>query len=601
MSGGLAAYWNTVGSTVAVAGSAAHSAWAMQAAFRWAVACAGCLLAGLALRLVLDLAQRRWPALRSRPSMWLAAQAVSAAVALLALAPPGMLQFAPHLLPRLTPAAMLLPLRPAVPAAVPSAVPSAVLSAVPSATQSMKAPALALSPAQGSAPAEQAAGTARVAPGTPAAVNAPGTQALITMIASAWACIYLVGVALALHRRLRARRLWLALLAASRRLSPSELAAHGAFNPQQLAELVRHRLTVLETDASISPMLAGVRRPCLLLPRHLRGFAPEQQQMIVQHELQHRRQRDPLWLGASAALQTVFWFNPALRWLADRMAWALELRCDQHVLSGRPPQQRKQYAAALLMQWKAQWQSHDAPPALGAAFGGNAGGDSVADRIQLMRDDAAPRLGAAGAVLPATAMAALLAGGVLLQAALASNIPAPYRAAGLATAAAPAGPIDANAGAGAAAAPWRYPLDRMRVTSFFGVHREVLATPHKGIDLGAAKGTPVHAVAAGTVLSAGPLEENQCRYGIAVLVEHGQGGPRSLYAHLDSVAVQAGQHIAAGQTLGRVGETGFATGPHLHFEARQGDAVVDPRGLLAGLDQHATKRALKLRLEQQGY
>ena len=134
------------------------------------------------------------------------------------------------------------------------------------------------------------------------------------------------------------------------------------------------------------------------------------------------------------------------------------------------------------------------------------------------------------------------------------------------------------------------------VTSFFGVHRDVLATPHKGIDLGARKGTPVHAAADGVVIAAGPLAENQGRYGNAVIIDH--GGQQSLYAHLDSIAVAPGQRIAAGQVIGAVGATGFATGPHLHFEVREGDRIIDPATRLSDLDSHATRHALKLRDQQ---
>jgi hypothetical protein len=65
--------------------------------------------------------------------------------------------------------------------------------------------------------------------------------------------------------------------------------------------------------------------------------------------------------------------------------------------------------------------------------------------------------------------------------------------------------------------------------------RSVLPTPHKGIDFTAAKGTPVHATASGTVIAAGPIAENHGRYGNTVIIDH--GGRQSLYAHLSSVSV----------------------------------------------------------------
>jgi murein DD-endopeptidase MepM/ murein hydrolase activator NlpD len=99
---------------------------------------------------------------------------------------------------------------------------------------------------------------------------------------------------------------------------------------------------------------------------------------------------------------------------------------------------------------------------------------------------------------------------------------------------------------------------------------------HAGVDLRAAEGTPVHATSPGRVRFAGPAGG----YGNLVIIDHGEhdGGVESRYAHLASVAVRPGQRVAAGETVGAVGMTGRATGPHLHFEVRDGGRPVDPLG-----------------------
>jgi murein DD-endopeptidase MepM/ murein hydrolase activator NlpD len=86
-------------------------------------------------------------------------------------------------------------------------------------------------------------------------------------------------------------------------------------------------------------------------------------------------------------------------------------------------------------------------------------------------------------------------------------------------------------------------------------------------------GKPVVAAASGTVVTAvvGP---NKPSYGQYVVIDHGNG-ESSLYGHLDSVLVTVGQVVQAGTQLGTVGDTGNASGPHLHFEERVGGAVVD--------------------------
>jgi murein DD-endopeptidase MepM/ murein hydrolase activator NlpD len=97
---------------------------------------------------------------------------------------------------------------------------------------------------------------------------------------------------------------------------------------------------------------------------------------------------------------------------------------------------------------------------------------------------------------------------------------------------------------------------------------------HPGIDFPAVYGTPVYAAGRGCVSSAG---YDSGGYGNLVVVAH-RFGMTSWYAHLSSIAVRAGTCVVAGTLVGRVGATGFATGPHLHFELRVRGAAVNPLG-----------------------
>jgi murein DD-endopeptidase MepM/ murein hydrolase activator NlpD len=94
---------------------------------------------------------------------------------------------------------------------------------------------------------------------------------------------------------------------------------------------------------------------------------------------------------------------------------------------------------------------------------------------------------------------------------------------------------------------------------------------HAGIDLRGAAGDPIRAVGEGVVRRAGP----RGGYGNAVEVDHG-GGVTTLYAHASEVLVNPGERVAAQQEIARVGQSGRATGPHLHFEVRHNDRQVDP-------------------------
>ncbi len=100
---------------------------------------------------------------------------------------------------------------------------------------------------------------------------------------------------------------------------------------------------------------------------------------------------------------------------------------------------------------------------------------------------------------------------------------------------------------------------------------------HAGDDFGAACGTGLYAVAAGTVTYAGPYGD----YGNLITIDHG-GGVTSNYAHMFSsgVLVRAGQKVSAGQTVAAVGNAGLSTGCHLHFEIRQNGTPVPPTPFL---------------------
>jgi murein DD-endopeptidase MepM/ murein hydrolase activator NlpD len=99
-------------------------------------------------------------------------------------------------------------------------------------------------------------------------------------------------------------------------------------------------------------------------------------------------------------------------------------------------------------------------------------------------------------------------------------------------------------------------------------------SPHAGQDYTAPAGTPVKAVAGGTVRLAGDFYYS----GLTILVDHG-AGLVSQYLHLEKMLVAEGDTVSAGQVIGRVGSTGRATGPHLHLGVRLYEQRVDPEKL----------------------
>ncbi len=101
--------------------------------------------------------------------------------------------------------------------------------------------------------------------------------------------------------------------------------------------------------------------------------------------------------------------------------------------------------------------------------------------------------------------------------------------------------------------------------------------PHGGVDVAAARGSPVVAAAGGTVT----LAERDLFYtGGTVIIDHGHG-LATTYQHMDSVGVTVGQHVEAGERIGTVGATGRVTGPHLHWSLNWYEVRLDPL-LVAG-------------------
>ncbi len=127
----------------------------------------------------------------------------------------------------------------------------------------------------------------------------------------------------------------------------------------------------------------------------------------------------------------------------------------------------------------------------------------------------------------------------------------------------------------------QYPLNNVIITQYFGNTPFSSKNPqvyngsgHNGIDFGTKVGTSILAAAAGTVLGAGDTDAscNGVSYGKWVLIKHGNG-LTTLYAHLSVIQVKAGDTVTSRQTVGLSGNTGYSTGPHLHFTVYASDAV----------------------------
>jgi len=119
----------------------------------------------------------------------------------------------------------------------------------------------------------------------------------------------------------------------------------------------------------------------------------------------------------------------------------------------------------------------------------------------------------------------------------------------------------------------RWPLDAGIVSSEYG---ERWGKMHKGLDIAADVGEPVYAIADGEVIYAG---DGLRGYGNVVIIRHDRK-TSSLYAHNSELKVKVGDQVKQGSVVSLLGSTGHSTGPHVHFEIRDGDVAVSPRSVL---------------------
>ena len=121
-----------------------------------------------------------------------------------------------------------------------------------------------------------------------------------------------------------------------------------------------------------------------------------------------------------------------------------------------------------------------------------------------------------------------------------------------------------------------WPLDAVFVTQQFGKTadsgRLYTSGTHDGVDFRASVGTPVRAAGSGIVSEINLGAVQNCQYGKWILIKH-DNGLATLYAHLSSIQAQKGSAVTRGQVIGYAGNTGYATGPHLHFTTYLAEAV----------------------------
>ena len=329
-----------------------------------------------------------------------------------------------------------------------------------------------------------------------------------------------------------------------------------------------------------APFTLGLLRPRVYLPAGLNGPARD---AVILHERTHIRRGDPLTKPLFYAVACLHWFNP-LAWLAFReFERDMEAACDEAAVRGQPSAARAAYCESIL---RFAMQGRGVPGSL--AFGQGSAKTRIVHLLHYRR------LGAGAMVVCAVVIAASMTACMVrptLQDAPAAT-PETAEAAATSEAAEPA-PTPAPAASTTAQLPLledaaNSPLFIDPVPDYTYISR-FKNDSHRGDDLHAAEGTDVLAAADGVVITA----DKHYSYGNFVVIDHGTNAEghswRTLYAHLQSYTVEAGQSVIQGQVIGYAGNTGKSTGNHCHFEVFVDNTLTSPRWFTAyhGEGDHA--------------
>ncbi|MEM9600380.1 MAG: peptidoglycan DD-metalloendopeptidase family protein [Pseudomonadota bacterium] len=329
-----------------------------------------------------------------------------------------------------------------------------------------------------------------------------------------------------------------------------------------VSDRVEVRQSAMTRSAFAWSPLIRPGRSCIVLPSlYVKAMSEAQIADIITHERTHiARQDDRIGLLLRGVV-CLCWLSPFAHLLFARWSQAIEIQCDMAVTAGRSRKMRRAYAETLLQALHIMAGRVRQYPV--AAFSTPRLKTRNSLRNEKMRlthivTGTRPAFKRGRDRIGLSVIAACLAlAGTLSIAATAS----------------------ADTSGKSVMNRVSSPIVTGRLTAPFGKNydpfRNGQARIHQGVDIAAPIGTPIFAPAAGTIQFATDLYDNKPAYGTVVVLKT-DDNVMTLFSHLDSYTVSAGQRVARGQQIATVGNSGQSTGPHVHIETFQDGERVDP-------------------------
>jgi beta-lactamase regulating signal transducer with metallopeptidase domain len=323
---------------------------------------------------------------------------------------------------------------------------------------------------------------------------------------------------------------------------------------------VSRTVRLLVSDSVRSPFTLGALSPAIVLPDDSVKTCPSALlDCAIAHEMAHIRRWDDVALQIQAVITALYFFHPVAWFAANRMRNEADRVCDGVVLArgGIAPSVYGRSLLAFLGSRDDPHGSWSASPAFAATV------RHVRKRIesimQSSHDTTRTFLPSVAVLVLGLFLLPMATGRAAPDSEQPDRLPSILRTDGQDL-------VLLN------------PLPGARVASPFGQRASVASgtsRQHTGVDLVALRGTPVRAAAGGTVEFAASGYAEQAVRGNVVVIDHGRGY-KTYYGQLDSIGVNEGQRVAAGEQVGTVGSTGVSSGPHLHFEVWRRDTPVNP-------------------------